>query len=80
MPELHEQELPLEPVPSMEEIDQHFKALDDSVGLIEKLKAGDTMGMSPEEVADCIDRNEQHIEIMLAKSFIASDARAVNYQ
>jgi len=38
------------------------------------------MGMSPEEVADCIDRNEKHIEIMLAKSFIASDARAVNYR
>ena len=65
--------------PTAEEIDEHFKALDDSVALITKLKAGDTERMSDDEVADCIDRNERHIEIMLAKPFMSEDARATNY-
>lgn len=65
--------------PTAEEIDRHFKALDDSVALIAKLKSGDTEGMPADEVADCIDRNKRHIEIMLAKPFMSADARAASY-
>lgn len=49
-----------------EEIAQHYKAAMDSVNLI---NAGKPEGMDDAEWADCLDRNKQHLKIMIAKDF-----------
>ena len=49
-----------------EQIAQHYKAMGDSVDLI---NAGQPEGMTDEEWADCLERNVAHLEIMLAKDF-----------
>jgi len=51
---------------TQEEIAQHYSAAMDSVNLI---NAGQPEGMSDEEWADCLDRNVEHLKIMLAKDF-----------
>jgi hypothetical protein len=53
-------------VPSTEEIAQHYKAMGDSVDLI---NAGKPVDMDTEEWADCLARNKEHLEIMVAKDF-----------
>lgn len=49
-----------------EEIAAHYKAVMDSVNLI---NAGKPEWMSDEDWADCVKRNKEHIKIMLAESF-----------
>lgn len=58
--------------PTAEEIENHFSALTDSVNLINSLvEAND----KTDENKDFAKRNYEHIEIMLAKDFIAADTR-----
>ena len=49
-----------------EEIARHYSAAMDSVNLINGSKPA---GMSDEDWADCIARNKEHLEIMVAKDF-----------
>ena len=49
-----------------EEIAQHYKAALDSVAL---LNAGQPEGMDDAEWADCLERNREHLNIMLAKPY-----------
>jgi dihydrodipicolinate synthase/N-acetylneuraminate lyase len=52
-----------------EQIAQHYKAMGDSVTLINQLLDNPPEMMSEQEVADTIKRNVDHLEIMLAKDF-----------
>lgn len=53
-----------------EQIAQHYKALGDSVWLINAVIAGEEMTNDTQEAKnDCVDRNVQHLEIMKAKDF-----------
>ena len=49
-----------------EQIAQHYKAMGDSVDLI---NAGQPEGMSDEDWADCVSRNVEHLKLMVAKDF-----------
>lgn len=49
-----------------EQIAQHYSAAMDSVNL---LSAGQSEGMSDDDWADCVSRNVEHLEIMVAKDF-----------
>jgi hypothetical protein len=52
--------------PTAEQIARHYSAAMDSVDL---LNAGKPEDMSDEDWADCVKRNKEHLEIMLAKDF-----------
>lgn len=59
-----------------EQIAQHYKAMGDSVDLI---NAGQPEDMSDEDWADCVSRNVEHLKIMVAKDFwTTEDMTAVN--
>ena len=59
-----------------EQIAQHYKAMGDSVDLI---NAGQPEGMTDEEWADCLSRNVEHLKLMVAKDFWTDeDMTAVN--
>jgi hypothetical protein len=49
-----------------QQIAQHYSAAMDSVNLI---NAGKPEGVTDEEWADCLSRNQEHLKIMLAKDF-----------
>jgi hypothetical protein len=49
-----------------EQIAQHYKAALDSVALI---NGGKPEGMENADWADCVARNKEHLNIMLAKDF-----------
>ena len=49
-----------------EQIAQHYKAAMDSVALI---NGGKPEGMEAADWADCVARNKEHLNIMLAKDF-----------
>lgn len=49
-----------------QQIAQHYSAAMDSVNLI---NAGKPEFMSDEDWVDCLDRNKEHLRIMLAKDF-----------
>jgi len=49
-----------------QQIAQHYSAAMDSVNLI---NAGQPEGMTAEDWADCLARNKEHLQIMLAKTF-----------
>lgn len=51
---------------TIEEIQKHYSAAMDSVNLINGEKPE---SMSDEDWADCIARNKEHLQIMLAKDF-----------
>ena len=53
--------------PNAEEIQRHFDAAMDSVNLI---NAGQPEGMDDQEWADCVKRNVEHLEIMVAKEWM----------
>ena len=53
-------------MPTSEEIAQHYSAAMDSVNLINDLMAQDSR---TEEEQDTVDRNVDHLEIMVAKDF-----------
>jgi hypothetical protein len=52
--------------PTAEQIAKHYSAAMDSVNLI---NAGKPERMTAEEWADCVARNKEHLQIMLAKDF-----------
>jgi hypothetical protein len=52
--------------PTAEEIAQHYSAAMDSVNLI---NAGKPEGMTDADWVDCLSRNKEHLQIMLAKDF-----------
>lgn len=66
--------------PSAEEIAQHYKAMGDSVSLINGVIDGSNMAdESDEDKKDTVKRNVEHLEIMTAKDFWTSeDMTAVN--
>ena len=49
-----------------EQIAKHYSAAMDSVNL---LNAGKPEGMTDQDWADCVQRNVDHLKIMLAKDF-----------
>ena len=63
-----------------EEIAQHYTAMGHSVDLINAIIAG--TAMEDDDAAykqDCVDRNVEHLEIMVAKDFwTTEDMTAVN--
>jgi len=57
-----------------EEIAQHYTAMGHSVNLINAIIAGDhDETMDADERADCVSRNVEHLEIMVAKDFWTSE-------
>ena len=66
-------------VPSTEEKAQHYSAMQDSVNLIDEMRTNPPEDMTDEEVEDCISRNVEHLELMVAKDFWTNeDMTAVN--
>jgi len=63
-----------------EQIAQHYSAMGDSVDLINAIIAG--TAMADDDAADkqaCVDRNVEHLEIMVAKDFwTTEDMTAAN--
>ena len=56
-------------VKTEEEIAQDYSAMQDSVNLINEMRTNPPEDMTDEEVADCISRNVEHLEIMVAKDW-----------
>jgi len=52
--------------PTAEEIARHYSAAMDSVNLI---NAGQPEDMTAEDWADCLERNKEHLRIMIAKDW-----------
>jgi hypothetical protein len=51
-----------------EQLAQDYSAMGDSVALITAIIAGDSMAEDDaEDRQDCVDRNTQHLELMVAK-------------
>ena len=63
-----------------EQLAQDYSAMGDSVALITAVIAGDSMAEADaEDRQDCVDRNVQHLELMVAKDDWGSeDMTAVN--
>jgi hypothetical protein len=60
-----------------EQIAQHYKAMLDSVRLINAILAGEQMtGQSDTDKKDAVDRNVKHLELMVAKDFWTSEDMA----
>ena len=65
--------------PTVEEINAHFSAMDDSVDLINSTVADDTDALSTqtaEEVKEMVTRNTDHLELQLDKDWAKSDSRS----
>ena len=66
-------------VKTKEQIAQDYSAMLDSVNLIDKIKTNPPVEMTNEEVADCISRNVEHLELMVTKNYWTDeDMTAVN--
>jgi hypothetical protein len=66
-------------VKTEEEIAQDYSAMQDSVNLIDEMRTNPPEDMTDEEVADCISRNVEHLELMVAKDYWTDeDMKAVN--
>jgi len=63
-----------------EQIAQHYTAMGHSVDLINAIIAGEAMADDDaSDKQDCVDRNVEHLEIMVAKEFWTDeDMTAVN--
>ena len=63
-----------------EQLAQDYSAMGDSVSVITDVIAGESMAdESAEDRQDCVDRNTQHLELMVAKDDWGSeDMTAVN--
>ena len=57
---------PEAPQPTAEEIQKHYDAAMDSVNL---LNAGKPAEWSDDDWTDCVSRNVEHLEIMVAKDY-----------
>jgi hypothetical protein len=64
----------------VEQIAQHYTAMGHSVDLINAIIAGTAMADDDAaEKQDCVDRNVEHLELMVAKDFwTTEDMTAVN--
>jgi hypothetical protein len=58
--------------PTPEQLEKHFSAMQDSVDLITSLQLKESLS---EEEQDRLNRNKEHLSIMLDKDFISSDPR-----
>jgi hypothetical protein len=57
--------------PTAEQLEQHFSAMDDSVGVIDLLKAdGPREFQTAEEAAAELSRNVEHLALMVEKDYI----------
>ena len=57
-----------------EEIAQHYSAMGDSVTLINDIIAGNAFADEDADTKqDCVDRNVEHLEIMVAKDYWTSE-------
>ena len=57
-----------------EQIAQHYAAMGHSVDLINAIIAGEAMANDDAaDKQDCVDRNVEHLEIMVAKEFWGSE-------
>ena len=66
-------------VQTEEQIAQHYSAMQDSVNLIDEMRTNPPEDMTDEEVEDCISRNVEHLELMVAKDYWTNeDMKAVN--
>ena len=66
-------------VKTAEEIAQDYSAMLDSVNLINEMRTNPPEDMTDEDIADCISRNVEHLEIMVAKDYwTTEDMTAVN--
>ena len=66
-------------VQTEEQIAQHYSAMQDSVNLIDEMRTNPPEYMTDEEVEDCISRNVEHLELMVAKDYWTDeDMTAVN--
>ena len=60
-----------------EQLAQDYKAMGDSVDLINAIIAGEQMAdEDAEERQDCVDRNKEHLQIMVAKDDWGSEDMA----
>ena len=58
-----------------EQIAQNYSAMGDSVALINDVIAGNAMADdAKEDRQDCVDRNTQHLELMVAKDYWKSES------
>ena len=58
-----------------EQIAQNYSAMGDSVSLINDVIAGKAMkDDAKEDRQDCVDRNTQHLELMVAKDYWKSES------
>lgn len=58
-----------------EEIARHYSAMGDSVDLINAIIAGDyDDNMEADERQDCVNRNVEHLQIMVAKDFWSGES------
>jgi|TARA_R110000764_G_scaffold37668_1_gene83675 hypothetical protein len=66
--------------PTTEEIAQHYTAMGHSVSLINDVISGDQMAdESAEERQGCVDRNVEHLALMVAKDYwTTEDMTAAN--
>jgi len=58
--------------PTPEQLENHFSAMQDSVDLINELSSKETL---TEYEQDTVDRNKEHLKIMLEKDYIIEDSR-----
>ena len=66
-------------VKTEEEIAQDYSAMQDSVNLLDEMRTNPPEDMTDQEVADCISRNVEHLELMVAKDYWTNeDMTAVN--
>lgn len=70
----------IQEVPGQAELDRHFSAMGDSVDLINAIVSGTQMiSDSVSEKKDCVKRNVDHLELMVAKNwFDGYDLSTVN--
>lgn len=60
-----------------EQIAQHYKAMLDSVNLINGIVAGEQMANDTQQnKQDCVNRNVEHLELMVAKDFWTTEDMA----
>ena len=66
-------------VKTKEEIAQDYSAMLDSVNLLDKMRTNPPVDMTDKEVANCISRNVEHLELMVAKDYwTTEDMTTVN--
>ena len=56
-------------VKTEEEIAQDYSAMQDSVNLLDEMRTNPPEDMTDQEIADCISRNVEHLELMVAKDY-----------